>query len=223
MNAVCPDAFADIVDVLERFSLSATTLLTPGGSRGPVPRTIDGRFEDLGWIEARVDTERKSYLIPRASNVQHGSKGQLMASTYQKGYYIDNVKDALAVDVEWNPKDGNLDRDLSAYRAWHREGLIVGAALITRVHTDTSLLTNMLWSDYVASNPAYAKVKQPVVFRTTTTANYEKALDRINRGDGGTCPLLLFGIGKRTWDGKPFNGYILKWSKLQGAYNLEHI
>ena len=34
-----------------------------------------------------------------------------------RGYKVDNLKSRLALDVEWNAKDGNLDRDVGAYRA----------------------------------------------------------------------------------------------------------
>lgn len=223
MNAVCPNAFADIVNVLEDFHLSARMLLNPGGSRGLVPQAIDGAFDDLGWIEARVDTERTSYLIKRSGKQpKHGKENEIAATIYQEGYNIDNVKDALAVDVEWHPKDGNLDRDLSAYRAWHEEGFLVGAALITRVHAETRDLGKKLWDEYIVAHPEDAK-KKHAEYTTTTTANYEKALDRVKRGDGGTCPLILFGIGEKTWDGEPFDGRFLRKSNPRGPYRLEHI
>ena len=37
-------------------------------------------------------------------------------------YRIDNVKGRCAVDVEWQAKDGNLDRDIAAYRALYDAG-----------------------------------------------------------------------------------------------------
>ena len=33
-------------------------------------------------------------------------------------------KDGAVVDVEWNPKDGNLDRDFGNYTTLHDTGLI---------------------------------------------------------------------------------------------------
>lgn len=224
MDAVCPQAFEDIVRVLDEFSLSARMLLTPGGNLGLVASSLDEAFDGYGWIEARVDTERTTYLIERSgTKVGRGRENEIVQSEYQYGYNIDNVKDGLAVDVEWNPKDGNLDRDLSAYRAWHEAGLIVGAALITRMQRETRLLADRLWEDYVAENPEDSDKKQPVRYTTTTTANYEKALDRIKRGDAGTCPILLLGIGERTWDGEPFDGMIVKRPKGGGTPFLGHV
>lgn len=44
--------------------------------------------------------------------------------TESESYLIDNVKDRVALDIEWHAKDGNLDRDLAAYRAFYDTGLI---------------------------------------------------------------------------------------------------
>ena len=51
---------------------------------------------------------------------------------FNEGYKVDNFVDRLALDVEWNAKDGNLDRDLSAYRALYDAALIDVAVIITR-------------------------------------------------------------------------------------------
>lgn len=53
-----------------------------------------------------------------------------------EGYKVDNVKGRVALDVEWNAKDGNLDRDVGAYRALYEAGIINGAAIITRTQAD---------------------------------------------------------------------------------------
>ncbi len=224
MDAVHHETFGDILNILDSFSLTARMLLTPGGNLGLVASSLDEAFDNYGWIEARVDTERTTYLIKRAGNTNRmGIEEEIVQIDYQYGYNIDNVKDGLAVDIEWNPKDGNLDRDLSAYRAWHEAGLIVGAALITRMHSQTRELTDRLWSEYVAKNPTAAKKEQPVRYTTTTTANFEKALDRIKRGDAGTCPILLVGIGEATWDGVPFDGQIVKRGKKGEPPHLEYV
>ena len=54
---------------------------------------------------------------------------------------------------------------------------------------------------------------EPVDLSTTTTANFEKAAQRIVRGDLGTCPILMFGIGEAAWDGEAWDGKILQWDK----------
>jgi hypothetical protein len=67
---------------------------------------------------------------------------------YQEGYLVDNFKGRVALDVEWNAKDGNLDRDLSAYRAWHEAGVISAAVLITQDRVRLKELAVQLCGDY---------------------------------------------------------------------------
>ena len=226
-DAVCGEAFAEVVGVLERFTLTSQLLLTKGGSRGPIPRIIDDAFEAKGWMEARVDLYKRAYLFPgqNAPTVKDDPLGEraneaLISETYQQGYSVDNVKGRLALDVEWNPKDGNLDRDFSAYRAWHEEGLIDVAVLVTRMHRETSKITDDAWSEFITRHPEHAKRTQTVNYRTTTTANYEKARERVLRGDLGTCPILVVGIGEATWDGVPWDGRMVKYSSDDGQMYL---
>lgn len=222
-QAVRPDEFSDIVDVLSKFSLSSRLLLTKGGSRGPIPRIIDGAFERRGWTEARVDTYKRAFLFPgqHASTVAGDPLGSyanehLVSEIYQQGYSVDNVKGRTALDVEWNPKDGNLDRDFSAYRAWHEEGLIDLAVLLTRIHEDTRDITDSSWLKFIEEHPEHAQREQTVNYRTTTTANFEKARERVLRGDLGTCPILVVGIGRKTWDGKSWDGKSVKYDRQSG-------
>lgn len=225
--ATAPGPFGDIVDVLDRFVLTSQLLLTKGGSRGPIPRLIDDAFDGLGWIEARIDLYKRAFKFPgqNAPTVQDDPLGAradslLISETYQKGYSVDNVKERIALDVEWNPKDGNLDRDFAAYRAWHEEGLIDAAFLITRMQDETKSITRTAWAEFVASHPEHVHTTQPVDYGTTTTANFEKARERILRGDLGTCPILLVGIGEKTWDGIPWDGRKVQYFSEEGCMYL---
>lgn len=227
--AVCPDEFADVIDVLSRFKLTSALLLTKGGSRGPIARIIDGSFKRRGWYEARVDLYKRAFLFPgqNAPTVKDDPLGKrasevLVSETYQQGYSVDNVKGRMVLDVEWNPKDGNLDRDFSDYRAWHEEGLIDVAVLVTRIHDETREITNKAWQEYVSRTPSMEGVDQTVSYRTTTTANYEKARERVLRGDLGTCPIIVFGIGERTWDGEPWDGRSVVFNKDTGGMEYKN-
>lgn len=218
-EALCPDEWADVLEVLSEFTLSSRLLLSPGGNRGPIPTLIDGMFDDRGWQEARVDVETRTYLFPGHSTAHSAEENPelcedfLRSRSYQLGYAVDNFKGSVALDVEWNPKDGNLDRDFAAYRAWHERGIISLAVLVTRAHESTKALARRVWADFVEERPDLADCKQPVDYSTTTTANFEKAVQRVKRGDLGTCPILVVGIGERAWDGQPWDGMKWKWDK----------
>jgi len=91
----------------------------------------------------------------------------------------------VALDVEWHAKDGNLDRDLAAYRALYDAGIIDGAVMITMTRADLRALA-------LRGDPATTK------FGTSTTTNLTKVLPRLTRGDGGGCPILVVSICART-------------------------
>ncbi len=106
---------------------------------------------------------------------------------------------------EWNAKDGNLDRDLSAYRAWHEAGVISAAVLITQDRLKLKALAHRIWGNHLASLPeADRDQKLPIDLGTSTTTNLEKAELRVRRGVMGTCPLLVVAATEATWNGKPF-------------------
>lgn len=225
-QAICPQELDEIVQVLRKFELTPELLLSPGGNRGAVPTIIDGAFETMNWQEARVDISRQAYYFPghnsKLSALENPEQYSdfLVSSTYQTGYSIDNVKGRVALDVEWNPKDGNLDRDFSAYRSWHEEGLIDVSFLITRVQSETKMLAKSLWDNYFSLHPEQPKSKQLVDYGTTTTSNFEKGAQRIIRGDLGLCPILMVGIGRNAWNSRHWDGTVLRWDKEEQAYSI---
>lgn len=157
-------------------------------------------FAQRGWREMRVDL--------RTEGVLYGKSGQELGrlpAVEQEGYLVDNFKGRVALDVEWNAKDGNLDRDLSAYRAWHEAGVISAAVLITQDRLPLKELAQELWNDYQNTLPeSYRNSKLPIDLNTATTTNLDKAALRVRRGVMGTCPLLVVAATRATWSGRPF-------------------
>lgn len=201
LRAVCPGEWKDITHVLRTFQLTPSQWLRAGGNRGAVAREIDRMFHDLEWEETRVDLRTQGILVSR-----NGTTIGTLDTTYQEGYLVDNFKGRVALDVEWNAKDGNLDRDLSAYRAWHEAGVISAAVLITQDRIGLKALAERLWAEHQSTLPeAQRNPKLPVDLDTSTTTNLEKAALRVRRGVMGTCPLLVVAANQRTWDGRPYS------------------
>lgn len=201
LRSVCPDEWRDIVQVLAAFSLEPSHWLKAGGNRGDIAKIIDGMFAERDWREIRVDLVTQGVLMTKA-----GKEVERLDEVYQEGYLVDNFKGRVALDVEWNAKDGNLDRDLSAYRAWHEAGVISAAVLITQDRIALKRLAERLWAEYQESLPAKRRnVRLPIDLGTSTTTNLEKAALRVRRGVMGTCPLLIVAATQATWDGKPYS------------------
>ncbi len=157
LAATHPAEFEEILEVLRDFRLVADDITQAGGNKSRVATRLDREFRRLGWREGRHDTTLKSVLkvMPYAAE---GEKTPRVIETEvtSEGYKVDNVKGRLALDVEWNAKDGNLDRDMGAYRALYDAGVIDGGVIITRTQEDLRGLATRLG------------VKR---FDTTTTTN----------------------------------------------------
>lgn len=201
LRSVCPSEWKDITQVLAEFALDPRSWLKKGGNRGDIAQQIDGMFGALGWRETRVDLVTQGVLLSKSLDVI-----ERLPAVEQEGYLVDNFKGRVALDVEWNAKDGNLDRDLSAYRAWHEAGVISAAVLITQDRLGLKTLAERLWSDHQAALPEDQKTaKLPIDLNTSTTTNLEKAALRVRRGVMGTCPLLIVAATHNTWNGKPYS------------------
>lgn len=202
LKAFCPDEWKDIVHVLDTFQLDPKTWMRAGGNRGKVPAIIDQLFSERGWVETRIDVHHQGYLYGANKRLV-----QTLDPLVMEGYLVDNFKGRVVVDVEWNAKDGNLDRDLAAYRAWHEAGIISAAVLITQDRISLRDLARRLWQDYQETLPADARTaKLPIDVGTSTTTNLEKAQMRLRRGVMGTCPVLVVAVTEATWNGAPFEG-----------------
>lgn len=181
-----PSEFNDLVGILRDFSLTKSDVLSPGKNEGQVAKRLNAAFRDLGWREGRHDTKITSLLrlMPyRAA----GEKKPTVVETevLNEGYKVDNVKGGVALDVEWNAKDGNLDRDVSAYRALYDAGIIAAGVVLTRTMTDLRELGE--------------KLGRRRFLATTTTTNLGKLEPRLTRGDAGGCPLLAIAITARCY------------------------
>ncbi|MGD9662323.1 MAG: BglII/BstYI family type II restriction endonuclease [Porticoccaceae bacterium] len=203
LKAVCPNEWEEIKTVLDSFQLKAPEWLRAGGNRGDIAKIIDSMFEGQGWKETRIDIRTQGILINK-----DGSERERLETVYQEGYLVDNFKGRVVVDVEWNAKDGNLDRDLSAYRSWHEAGVIVAAVMITQNRETLKALATRLWDDYQSTLPEAERTRKlPIDLSTSTTTNLTKAALRVRRGVMGTCPVLIVAASESTWDGQPYKAF----------------
>lgn len=210
LKATNLQALTDITKVLSEFRLTLDMLTTPGGSKTVIAKTLDEKFRELGWREAKFDQEVITRLtISRWINSQEPEYGEVReTSNAYGGHKIDNVLGRAVVDVEWNPKDGNLDRDFNNYVSLYDAGLIDVGVILTRSGAPLRQLVRSVIAEVKALNIADApdSWKQRMQkladdpLGTTTTANFDKLLTRLERGDARGCPLLAIAITERTYD-----------------------
>jgi len=186
LAATNPSAFAEIVGVLTDFRLEAMDITEPGGGKSRLAIRVDETFRRLGWREGQHDTHVTSVLSLQPYHPADEREARVVEKQVLNiGYKVDNVKDRVALDVEWNAKDGNLDRDVGAYRALYDGGIIDAGVIITRT--------------FVSIRDLAVTLGRPGAFGTTTTTTIDKLVPRMTRGDGGGCPILAIGITERAY------------------------
>ncbi|WP_438501499.1 BglII/BstYI family type II restriction endonuclease [Methylosinus sp. 3S-1] len=181
-------------------SAGSGILVEGGRNRGDIAAQIDRRFSALGWKEARLDLETTGILYDKNNRIIG-----TLAPVKQEGYLVDNFKGRVVLDVEWNAKDGNLDRDLASYRSWYEAGVISAGVVITKDRPRLLALARQIWGDYEATLPEEERThKLPIDLSTSTVTAFDKAQMRLRRGVMGTCPVLIVAATEKTWDGTPY-------------------
>ena len=200
IKAVCPSEWSDIVDVLSTYRLDPQSWLRAGGNRGDIAEQIDAEFHKRGWRETRLDLSTHGLLFSK-----DGAKVGELPPIYQEGYLVDNFKNRIVLDVEWNAKDGNLDRDLAAYRSWFDAGVITAGVIVTKDRLSLLRLARRIWASYQLTLPVADQVKKlPIDLTTSTVTAFDKAQMRVRRGVMGSCPVLIVAATDATWNGQPF-------------------
>ena len=196
LRAVDGEQFDEVVDVLRRFEIRRADLVRPGGQESRLAQRFNAAFRDRGWREARVDTEITLRLHVRPYRPAGEERAmETTTSVENPGYLVDNFKGRVALDLEWNAKDGNLDRDIAAYRSLYDAGFIDVAVLVTRTQDELRSFARRV---RLAEGMDEAEAKK--MLATTTTTNIDKLLPRLRRGDAGGCPVLAVAITSRAFE-----------------------
>lgn len=201
LRAAHPDNLASIIEVLRGWALTDSDIVLAGGNKSTIAADLDQAFRIDGWREARVDTQLTLRLVLQPYHEAGEDRPYVEeTSSDSQGYKVDNMRGGVALDVEWNAKDGNLDRDLSAYRVLYSEALIDVAIIVTRLHDDLR--------DFARERARVRGLGEGEVRRilgTTTTTNERKLRPRLTRGDGGGCPVLAIYIAPESWVDAPLS------------------
>jgi len=164
------EEFSDFLLCLKGFRLKKSDILTPGGGRSPIPKAIDGFLGKRKWAEKRFDikitVDEKPIPIPT--------------------HKIDNFKNRVGIEVEWNNKTEFYDRDLNNFRLlWEMRVLSVGV-IITRLSELQALF------DELGKGESYGN----------STTHWDKLIPKVESGGAGGCPLLIVGMGMACYDPK---------------------
>jgi hypothetical protein len=162
-----PNEWKDIIEVLSGFSLLRSEVEAPGGGRSRIAKRIDDHFVRLGWKEHRFNTK----VVVDQTEIE--------APTHK----VDNFKNQIACDLEWNNKTEFYDRDLNNFRLLFELRAVSVGVIITRC----SQLQQIF--DQLGKGTSYG----------ASTTHLDKLLPRLRGGSGGGCPVIAFGISERLY------------------------
>lgn len=168
LKADFPDEFREIMDCMDAFTLTKTHLITAGGNRSTISIDIDTSFLNRGWKPKAFDTNIVVDSVEKP------------APTHD----IDNFKNRVGIEVEWNNKDPFYDRDLNNFRLLHQLDVLSVGVIITRL-SELQAEFNRL-----GRGNSYGP----------STTHWGKLLPKVNGGGAGGCPLLLIGMGMACYD-----------------------
>ncbi len=151
-----PNEFHDIMDCLEGFVLKRSHILTPGGGRSPISAALDRFLHGRGWREKSFDIkitiDGKPVPIPT--------------------HKIDNFKNEVGLEVEWNNKTEFYDRDLNNFRLLKDLRVLAVGVMITRM-SELQRLFNKL-----GKGPSYG----------ASTTHWDKLIPKVDGGGASGCP-----------------------------------
>ncbi len=178
LRGAYPGEWADIVAVLRDFRLCRSALLSGGGNKTEIAKSIDVHFRSLGWQETDFAT--------RVTVRQHPQSGPGEVFEYDSPTHkVDSFKNHVALEVEWNNKDTFFDRDLNNFRLLFDLRVVGVGVIITRGEDVRDLAVGL--------------GRSPGTYAATTT-RWSTLVPRMEGGGGGGCPLLAFAITKECYD-----------------------
>ena len=166
-----PEEWDDILKILPKFCLNKSDVLASGGGLSLISQWFNKSFKKRGWIEKSFDTK----IIV--------DKNEMVTPTHK----VDCFKNRVALEIEWSNKDPFFDRDLNNFRLLFELRAISVGIIITKSNGLVDIFKGLgkeVWDKYG---------------RSTTWMG--KLTPRIEGGGGGGCPILVFGITEKCYQG----------------------
>ena len=206
-----PQPLEELSSALREISIADAEIVSGGGGESRPTQRLRRTLTASGW--------RKENIVIR--KIVDGE--ERAATTHEIDHVRKAENGALALEIEWNNKDPFFDRDLENFQRLYSEGAISVGTIVTRGQSlqDSFIPIVRAWAH--ARNVAnFEDLARFVVVPTTrqrqavlrsggvfadewarvfvrdkfgaATTHWAKLRERIDRGVGNPCPLLLIGI-----------------------------
>lgn len=116
LSGAYPDEWEDVIDVLSRFVLHKSDVVTAGGRKSRISEGLDSALKERGWNEREIVTKVSVDGAERETRT----------------HAIDCVKSRVGLEIEWNSKDQTFVRDLNNFRVLFDLHVLDVGIIITR-------------------------------------------------------------------------------------------
>ncbi len=204
----------ELSDVLVGMEILDAELIRGGGGESILTQRLRQALTERGWKKRKIVIQKTVDGKERA------------ATTHEIDHVRETEQGSVALEIEWNNKDPFYDRDLENFQRLHVEGAISVGIVLTRGQTlqrdlrrivlEFALSRNIKGFDDLAGigvTPTqrqrgmversggefankWARVFVADKFGMATT-HWAKLQERVRRGVGNPCPLILIGIPSR--------------------------
>ena len=206
------DDFKALSDIIAGTTIECTELLESGGNEAAPTRRLRGRLYEAGWSKRVVKITKAVDGVEKSS------------TTHEIDHVRDCERGTLALEIEWNNKDPFFDRDLENFQRLHTDGAISVGLVVTRGSSlqanIRSLVRACAYANQLESIQDFERlrIKEPTANQRTrlyaevdsdfaerasivlstkygeSTTHWNKLMERLARGVGNPCPLLLLGL-----------------------------
>ena len=214
-RAVLQEDFPGPLDELCRTLLAVKIadfeLVRGGGGEAGSTQRLRRALTDRGWVKRNIVIRKTVDELERA------------AISHEIDHVRRTGNGAIALEIEWNNKDPFFDRDLENFQRLHGEGAISVGAIVTRGASLQANVVRIVAAcaadhgvqgfDDLARFGLNPTARQRRMVKATgadfvdewarrfvqdkfgsATTHWNKLRERIERGVGNPCPLLLIGI-----------------------------
>lgn len=205
------DPLKEFCEILTGMEIVDTELIRGGGGESSLTQRLRQALTATGWKKRKIVIQKTVDGKERA------------ATTHEIDHVRETELGVVALEIEWNNKDPFYDRDLENFQRLHVEGAISVGIVLTRgqslqrdmrkIVLDFAHARNVKSFDDLAEIGVTPTARQRGLVESSggefakewarvfvadkfgmATTHWDKLQERVRRGVGNPCPLVLVGI-----------------------------